>query len=94
MAGVGHPARFQILATESLDHANRTEALLNNGDDVALALAHLALHFLHRLLEAHHENEQEWRDGDGDQREIPVEPEHEPQHPDDRHEIDQDAKRR
>ena len=49
---------------------------------------------LHRLLEAHHEQQQERRHADGDQREVPVEPEHEPQHADDRHQVDEDAERR
>ena len=49
------------------------------------------VHLLHRFLEAHHEQQQERRDADGDQREVPVEPEHEPQHADDRHQVDEDA---
>ena len=88
-----HPAGLEVLPAERLDDAHRAQALLDDGDDVALPLAHLALHFLDRLLEAHHEQQQERRDADGDQREVPVEPEHEPQHADDRHQVDEDAER-
>ena len=55
---------------------------------------HLVGDALHRLLEPHHEQQQERRHADGDQREVPLEPEHEPQHHHDRQQVDEDAERR
>ncbi len=45
------------------------------------------------LLEARDEEQQERRDGDGDQGEVPVEPEHQAEHADDGEQIDEDVER-
>ena len=51
--------------------------------DLALANADVARRLLHRLLEAEDEQQQERRERDCDQGEVPVQPEHQAQHEDD-----------
>ena len=74
--------------------AHGFEALLHDRDDFALLFADLVRGGFHRLLEAGDEEEQEGRDGQGDEGEIPIEPEHEAQHADDRKHVDEDVEGR
>ena len=55
---------------------------------------HMMLRFIERLLEAGDEEQQKRRDAHRDQREIPVEPEHEADDADDRQHVDEDVQRR
>ncbi len=94
VAGGHHVRHLEVLAAEGLDGAHRAQAFLDHGDDLALPRLHIARDVLDRLLEAEHEQQQEGHDCDRDQREVPVEPEHQAQHEDDRDDVHDDRQRR
>ena len=71
-----------------------SESGLNDGNNVALTPPHFGCRPLHGSPEPGNEEQQKWCDAHDEQREVPIEPEHQTQHPHDRHEIDNDAQRR
>ena len=72
---------------------HRLETLLHHRDDLGLVLADLVRRLLDRPVEARDEEQQERRRRDRDEREVPVEPEHDGEHADDRQQVDEDAER-
>jgi hypothetical protein len=78
---------------ECLDDSGRLQTLLHHRHDVALVAAHLVRGALHGAVEAHHEQQQERRDGHRHEREIPVEPEHDAEHSEDGEQIDENGER-
>ena len=85
-------ARFlHILPAERLDRAHGFQALLHDGDDVALALAHLVRGVLHGFLETRDEEQQEGGDAHRDQRKVEIQVEHHADHTEDGQRIDEDA---
>ena len=75
---------LQLLTAECVDHPDRLESLLHYADDVAFAAPDFARGLLDGLPEAHHEEEKEGGHAYRDEREIPVEPEHQAEHSRDR----------
>ena len=94
VAGRFEMGDFQVLASECLYRSNRSQPLLNDGDDLALPGPNHPRDFLHSLLEMHDRHQQEGRDGEGNQGEVPIEPEHQADHEDDGDDVDDDAQRR
>jgi hypothetical protein len=84
---------LEFLAAEGLDDAHRFEALLDDCDDVALVAADLVRRRFHLLVEARDEEQQEGGGANGDQREVPVEPEHDADHAEDGQQVDDDGQR-
>ena len=84
---------FLVLPAVGLHDADRLEPLLHHRDDFGLMLADVVGRLLDGLVEAGDEEEQERGRRDRDEREVPVEPEHDEQHPDDRQQVDEDAER-
>ena len=93
-ADLAEPRRFDVLCAEGLHRSHRLESCLEHVDDVALTAPHFMRRALDRSPESRNEQQQKRRDGHDDEREVPVEPEHQAEHADDRHEIDEDAQRR
>src|ERR1035441_5832551 len=83
-----------VSCSKRLDGAHGFQALLQDGDDIALALAHLVGSLFYRLLESRDEQQKERRHAHGDEREIPVEVEHHSDHADDGQRIHEDAEQR
>jgi hypothetical protein len=81
------------LATEGFDGAHLLTALLDDGDDIALAASDFVGGFLDGIFEAGDEEKKEGCNSDGDQREVPIEPEHNGEDADDRQKIDEDRER-
>ena len=84
---------LEFLAAKGLDDADRLQTLLHDGDDIALIAAHLVRRVLHLAVEARDEQQQKRCHADSDKREIPIEPEHDSQHPYDGQQVDQDTER-
>ncbi len=76
---------------EGFDDLHGLEALLDYGDDLALLFADFVGGGLDGFFEARDEEEQEGCDGEGDEGEVPVEPEHEAEHADDGEHVDEDV---
>ena len=93
MADLGELALLEFLPPEGLDDAHRLETLLDDGNDVALVPADFVRGSLHLLVETRHEQQQKRRRANGDQREVPVEPEHDADHADNGQQVDHDAQR-
>ena len=85
---------LEIFAPERLHHAHGFQALLHGGDDVALLFAYFVSGGFYVALEAGNEEQQERRHRQRDQSKIPVEPEHEADHANDREQIHGDTERR
>ena len=82
---------FVLFARESLHHADGREHFLDDGDDLAFFLAHLARRLLDQARVAVDHDEQRRRHGEGDQREAPVDVEHHADHADQRQAVDHHA---
>ena len=74
---------FGALLAEGLDDLHGLEALLGYSDDLALLFADFFCGCFNGLLESGDEEQQKGRDGEGDEGEVPIEPEHEAEHADD-----------
>ncbi len=82
---------LQLLSPECIHHSDRLEPLLHDTHDVALPTPDFAGRLFDLLPEPRDKEQKDWRHGHGDKREVPVEPEHQAEHPDHRQNIDQDA---
>ncbi len=82
---------FVILARERLHHADRRQDFLDGRNDLALLLADLARGFLDQPRVVEHDQEQQRRHRQRDQRESPVDVEHHRDHADQRDAVDQCA---
>ena len=69
-------ALLVVLAGKGLDHANRREDLLDDRDQLALLLLDVARRLLDAPREDVHDQEEHRRDGERDQREAPVQVQH------------------
>ena len=67
--------------------------MFHHGDNPTLLFSHFVRGFFHGLLKAREQQQHKRRDRDGDQREIPIEPEHDDEHRDDGEDIHQNAQR-
>jgi hypothetical protein len=85
---------FNLFAVEGFNHLHRLKSLLNYGDDLRLFLANVVRSFFNGLLESRDEEEKEWRHCEGDEGEIPVEPEHQAQHAQNGEHVDNDVEGR
>jgi hypothetical protein len=85
---------LEILAAERLDRVHRSQPFLDHRDDFALAGAHDTRDIFYRPLELNDKHQKEGRDPEGDQRKIPVHPEHQPHHKYDGDHVHEDAERR
>ncbi len=79
--------------TERPHHSRRLQTLLHHCHDVALVMAHLVRGAFHGAVEARHEEQQERRHRHRHESEVPVEPEHDAQHAENREQIDEDSER-
>src|SRR6266568_4282582 len=93
-AGSAESLRLDVLGAEGLYRSHRLESGLEHVHDVALAAPDFMGRPLDRSPEPRHEQQQKGRDRHDDERKVPVEPEHQAEHTDDRQEIDEDAQRR
>src|SRR5579863_5572310 len=85
---------FEILTTKGLHDSHGFEALLDDRNNVALPMPHLMGSFLYRLLKPRHEEQQNWSHGHCHEGKVPIEPEHETEHPDNRQQIDKNTQGR
>ena len=88
-----HVRDFEVLPTERLYRPHRSQAFLNNGDDLALSCAHSSCHFFHCLFEVKEKHDQEGHQSHGDQGEVPIKPKHQRDHKDDSYQVDNDFER-
>ncbi len=82
---------FVILAREGLHYANRSENFLNHRNNLALLLPHLARSLLDAARIGIHYCEQDRRHGKRNQREAPVDAEHNYHHAGEREAINRPA---
>ena len=94
MARRFHMGALEVLPSESRHLPHRPQALLDHRDNLALPDTDKPRDVLDRLLKSRNEQQQERRDGDGNQCEVPIKPKHQTEHEDDRHQVHHDAERR
>ena len=85
---------FVVFPREGLDHADGRQHFLHDGEQLAFLLAHRPRGLLDAPRVAVHHHEEHRHHRQRDEREAPVEVEHDPDHADQRHQVDEHAEQR
>ncbi len=89
MAGLAQMRILETLTAEGFHDADGLEPFLHDAHDVGLMQSNLVRRLFHRLLESADEDQQTRSDRHCNQREIPIEPEHEAEYAEDSQNVDQ-----
>src|SRR4051794_27595600 len=82
---------LKVLPSECLDGPNRSQALLNDCNDLALPGSYNSCDVLYSSFELYDAHQKEWRDGQSDHGKVQVQPEYQSHHEDDGDDVHENA---